>query len=38
MKLIEFVLKSIAFGLVVCGALVALLVLLALADRIKRKR
>lgn len=37
MKLVEFVLKSIAFGLVVCGALVALLVLLALSERIKRK-
>lgn len=38
MKLIEFVLKSISFGLVVCGALVAMLILLALANRIKRKR
>lgn len=38
MTLLGFVLKSIAFGLVVCGGLLAMLILLALSGRIKGKR
>ena len=38
MNLIEFVLKSFAFGLVACGVITAMLVIIALIIPFKRKR
>lgn len=38
MKLIEIVLKSLAFGLMMCGVITAMLVIIALIIPFKRKR
>lgn len=38
MKLVEFVLKSFAFGLGACGVILAVLLIFALALPFKRKR
>lgn len=38
MNLIEFVLKSFAFGLMACGVITAMLVIIALIIPFKRKR
>lgn len=38
MKLVEIVLKSFAFGLIACGVITAMLVIIALIIPFKRKR
>ncbi|ASD51218.1 hypothetical protein [Dickeya phage JA15] len=38
MNLIEFVLKAFAFGLMACGVIIAMLVIIALIIPFKRKR
>ncbi|QHB42541.1 putative membrane protein [Dickeya phage Ds25CZ] len=38
MNLIEFVLKAFAFGLMACGVITAMLVIIALIIPFKRKR
>ena len=38
MNLIEFILKSFAFGLIACGMITAMLLIIALVIPFKRKR
>lgn len=38
MKLVEIVLKSFAFGLIACGVITAMLVIIALIIPFKRKK